>query len=215
MVQLTVNDGNGGIGTTTVRVDAGNLPPQPVIATPTSGQQFSVGEILTLSGSANDPEDGSLGDVHLTWEVRQHHHTHYHPYLDPTVGNNLTVVAPEPEDFFSTDDSYIEVRLTATDSKGLSTTVSRNVEPRSSTSPSRRHRAGWRSWSRGNRSPRRRRCTGGRTGRSRRCAGPGQRLGCPAVLDVVVRRRFADPPDHTPAAPATYTAKFTTGPPSS
>ncbi|MBK5288894.1 MAG: PQQ-dependent sugar dehydrogenase [Acidimicrobiia bacterium] len=130
LVQLTVDDGHGGSGTTAVRVDAGNLPPEPVINTPTFMQQFSVGEVLTLSGSASDPEDGALADVNLTWEVRQHHHTHYHPYLDPTTGNNLTVVAPEPEDFFSTNDSYLEVLLTATDSKGLSTTVSRNVQPR-------------------------------------------------------------------------------------
>ena len=130
MVQLTVDDGRGGTDTTTARVDAGNLPPVPIINTPTAIQQFSVGEVLTLTGTASDPEDGPLADVDLTWEVRQHHHTHYHPYLDPTVGNNLTIVGPEPEDFNSTQDSYLEVLLTATDSKGLSTTISQAVQPR-------------------------------------------------------------------------------------
>jgi glucose/arabinose dehydrogenase/PKD repeat protein len=130
VVELTVNDGRGGTDTATVRIDAGNLPPVPVINTPTETHRFSVGEVLTLSGTASDPEDGALADVDLTWEVRQHHHTHFHPYLQPTAGNNLTVVAPEPEDFNSTQDSYIEVLLTATDSNGLSTTVTRNVLPR-------------------------------------------------------------------------------------
>jgi glucose/arabinose dehydrogenase/PKD repeat protein len=129
-VELTVDDGHGATHTTTMRIDAGNLPPVPDITTPSADHRFSVGETLTLTGSASDPEDGPLTDVDLSWEVRQHHHTHFHPYLDPTVGNNLTVVAPEPEDFNSTDDSYIEVLLTATDSSGLSTTVSRVVEPR-------------------------------------------------------------------------------------
>jgi glucose/arabinose dehydrogenase len=130
MVSLTVDDGKGGTATATVRIDAGNFPPNPVITTPTSTQQFSVGENLTLSGTASDPEDGSLGNLSLTWEVRQHHNTHFHPYLAPTVGNNLHIVGPEPENFNSTQDSYIEVRLTATDSKGLSKTISRAVQPR-------------------------------------------------------------------------------------
>lgn len=130
LVQLTVDDGKGGTNATTVRVDAGNLPPVPVIASPTATQTFSVGETLTLTGSATDPEDGALGATSLSWEVRQHHHTHYHPYLEATTGNNLTIVAPPPEDFFSTQDSYLEVRLTATDSKGLSTTVTRNIQPK-------------------------------------------------------------------------------------
>ena len=129
-VDLTVDDGHGATHTTTVRIDAGNRPPVPSITTPSADQSFSVGELLTLTGSASDPEDGPLTDVDLTWEVRQHHHTHFHPYLDPTVGNDLTVVAPEPEDFNSTEDSYIEVLLTATDSSGLSATVSRVVQPR-------------------------------------------------------------------------------------
>ena len=42
MVQLTVDDGKGGTNTTTVRVDAGDLPPVPVITSPTVSQQFSV-----------------------------------------------------------------------------------------------------------------------------------------------------------------------------
>jgi glucose/arabinose dehydrogenase/PKD repeat protein len=129
-VDLTVDDGNGATHTTTIRIDAGNLPPVPDIAAPTATQEFSVGESLTLTGSASDPEDGPLPDLALTWEVRQHHHTHFHPYLDPTTGNNITVVAPEPENFNSTEDSYIEILLTATDSSGLSATVSRVVQPR-------------------------------------------------------------------------------------
>lgn len=128
-VSLTVDDGNGATGTTSLRVDAGNFPPVPTIITPAPADEFAVGETLTLTGSATDPEDGALTDLDLSWEVRQHHNVHYHPFLNPTVGNNLTIEAPEPEDLASTTNSYVEVLLTATDSWGLTATVSEFVDP--------------------------------------------------------------------------------------
>jgi hypothetical protein len=50
--------------------------------------------------------------------------------LQPTTGNNLTIAAPPPEDLAATTNSYLEVLLTATDSAGLSSTVSRIITPR-------------------------------------------------------------------------------------
>jgi Ca2+-binding RTX toxin-like protein len=45
-------------------------------------------------------------------------------------GNNLTISAPAPEDLSSTGaGNYLEVRLTATDSEGLSKTITREVQP--------------------------------------------------------------------------------------
>jgi glucose/arabinose dehydrogenase/chitodextrinase len=129
--ELTVDDGQGAQDITSVRIDVGNTAPVPVIEAPIDGTIFAVGDLFTLQGSASDGEDGPLADTSLTWEVRQHHATHYHPFLDLTVGNNITLEpAPEPEDFLAATNSYLEVRLTATDSTGLSTTVSRNIMPR-------------------------------------------------------------------------------------
>ena len=85
-----------------------------------------------LRGSATDPEDGQLADGALGWQVVQHHAgDHTHPFLPPTPGNDVEIVAPAPEDIHSTDPegNYLEVRLTATDSKGLSTTVTRKLAP--------------------------------------------------------------------------------------
>ena len=192
-----------------MRVDAGNRPPVPVIATPTATQQFSVGEVLTLSGSASDPDDGPLADVDLTWEVRQHHHTHFHPYLDPTVGNNITVVAPEPEDFDSTQDSYIEVRPHGHRLQGPSTTVSQAVQPstvnltfrtaptgfdlviegQTFTAPT--TVVGWKDWKIEDRG-----------------AGPARQLGCPVRLDFLVGSTGADARDHRSGSSGTYTATF-------
>jgi glucose/arabinose dehydrogenase len=60
----------------------------------------------------------------LDWEILRHHDgNHTHPWFSGT-GNNLTFTAPAPEDLLSTapKKNYLEIRLTATDSLGLSTT---------------------------------------------------------------------------------------------
>jgi glucose/arabinose dehydrogenase/PKD repeat protein len=128
--KLTVSDGNGGQDTATIRIDAGNNAPAPSISTPALDQLFRVGETIALTGAATDPEDGSLPDSSLTWQVVKHHATHTHPFLPPTAGNGVSITTPIPEDFSATTNSYLEVKLTATDSQGLSTTVTRDLRPR-------------------------------------------------------------------------------------
>jgi len=130
--KLVVKDGKGGSAKTTIRIDADNTPPLPKIISPKPSDTFAVGDIFKLVGSAFDPEDGDLPDTALTWEVRQHHNYHYHPFLDPgTPGNNFDLwPAPEPEDFDASLTSYLAIRLTATDSKGLSATTEILVKPK-------------------------------------------------------------------------------------
>jgi len=130
--KLVVKDGKGGRAKATIRIDADNTPPQPKIISPKDGDTFAVGDIFKLVGSAFDPEDGDLPDTALTWEVRQHHNNHWHPFLDPgTPGNNFDLwPAPEPEDFDAARTSHLAIRLTATDSKGLSATTEIIVEPK-------------------------------------------------------------------------------------
>lgn len=131
MASLTVKDGNGGKDTVTIRIEVDNTPPFPVIASPSEGTLFSVGDVFILEGSATDREDGDLDDSTLVWEVRQHHNNHWHPFLDPTSGNRIVLDgAPEPEDFDAATTSYLEILLTATDSTGLSTTVSTKIMPK-------------------------------------------------------------------------------------
>ena len=114
----------------TVRIDSGNEAPAPVIGSPSSDLLFRVGQQITLSGSATDPEDGTLPDESLQWEVLQHHNgSHTHPVLSE-AGNDLSVSAPMPEGLDATGPgNYLEVRLTATDKDGLSRTVIREVQP--------------------------------------------------------------------------------------
>ena len=129
---LTVRDESGAEDTATVRVDAGNRPPQPTISSPTQDHRFEVGERIALRGSATDPEDGQLADSALSWQVLQHHAgDHTHPFLPSTPGNDVEIVTPAPEDIHSTDPAgnYLEIRLKATDSRGLSRTVTQKLAP--------------------------------------------------------------------------------------
>jgi len=134
IASVRVEDNHGALSeAATVRIDAGNEAPTPLIESPPANLLFRVGQQITLSGSATDPEDGQLPAGSLEWEVLQHHtapNHHTHPYLSPQTGNNLTITAPMPEGLISTGaGNYLEVRLTATDSKGLSKTVTRDVQP--------------------------------------------------------------------------------------
>jgi hypothetical protein len=61
--------------------------------------------------------------------VIKHHNTHTHPFLAPTTGASVNIVGPEPEDLAAAANSYLEIFLTATDSRGLSKTVSMNLQP--------------------------------------------------------------------------------------
>ena len=81
------------------------------------------------TGSATDAEGGPIT---LKWEILQHHDgNHTHPWNTGT-GSELAFTAPTPEGLFSTNpmQNYLEIRLTATDSLGLSKTVTRELRPK-------------------------------------------------------------------------------------
>ena len=128
---VRVKDNHGAISDPdSVRIDAGNQAPTPVIESPSANLRYRVDQEITLSGSATDPEDGQLPERSLEWEVLKHHNgTHTHHVLSE-VGNNLTITGRPPEGLDATGDgNYMEVRLTATDSNGLSKTVTQDVQP--------------------------------------------------------------------------------------
>ena len=112
-----------------VTVQPGNTPPSPSISSPSAVATFGVGEMFHLVGSAGDSQDGTLPAGSLSWTIVLHHNDHTHPFLGPVSGNNIPFTAPAPEDLAATDASYLEIRLTATDSGGLSSTVTRDFQP--------------------------------------------------------------------------------------
>ena len=129
IARLRVDDGRGGSDTTSVRIDSGHSPPQIRLTSPAPGTLFRVGQAITLSGHAVDEAGLVLPDTALRWSVRLHHDTHTHPFLDPTAGNGMVIVTPAPEDLPATTTSFLEVRLTATDARGLSQTITQELRP--------------------------------------------------------------------------------------
>jgi len=128
-VKLVVTDTSGLSQQTSTLINIGK-PPTVNILSPLIGDEFSVGQIFTLQGEALDFKGNRLDDSQLSWEVHKHHADHYHPFLDPTNGNDLTLFpAPEPEDFFASTNSYLRVILKATDNDGLTTEVDRLIQP--------------------------------------------------------------------------------------
>jgi glucose/arabinose dehydrogenase/PKD repeat protein len=127
---VTVRDSRGATDIESIVIDAGNTPPSASISSPSATARFAVGQTITLRGAASDAQDGALPDANLSWRVILHHGTHTHPFLGPVSGNGITFRAPAPEDLEATTNSHLEILLTATDSHGASATVQRTFQPR-------------------------------------------------------------------------------------
>lgn len=128
---LRVRDPSGATSApVTFRVVAGNAPPTVRITSPAAGALFSTGQEWVLRGTATDPEDGALPDSALSWTVIRRHDSHTHPFLGPVTGNGIPFTAPGPEDLQAAANSGLEIVLTATDSRGASTTVRQAFDPR-------------------------------------------------------------------------------------
>ena len=111
---VTVTDSRGSSATAAVTIHAGNRAPQPAITAPSSAARFSVGEPITLRGTATDPEDGALPGTSLSWRVIMHHSSHTHPLEGPATGASFTFRAPPPEDLAATTTSHVEIRADGT-----------------------------------------------------------------------------------------------------
>ncbi len=66
-VTLTVKDGPGLASTIVRKFAVGNQAPSATIATPANNASFMQGAVVTLTGSATDPEDGVLNGASLVW----------------------------------------------------------------------------------------------------------------------------------------------------
>jgi glucose/arabinose dehydrogenase len=130
---VRVSDRQGMTSTAVVTVRAGNTPPAVTIDTPPSGYHYKANEYLIYSGHAQDAEDGKLTAGSLSWTFVLHHcaspgHCHVH-VLETRPGTDTGGInVPDHE-----MPSYLELRLTATDSQGATTTVSRSLTPQTAT----------------------------------------------------------------------------------
>ena len=131
-VGLRVSDGQGTSDTLDqpLTISAGNTPPSATIDSPLSTTTWKVGDTISFSGSATDQQDGTLGDTKLTWSLIMHHCSsqsscHEHRVQEFAGVASSSFVAPDHE-----YPSYLELRLSANDSGGLTDTKSVRLDPK-------------------------------------------------------------------------------------
>jgi glucose/arabinose dehydrogenase len=128
--RLRVYDTLGASDTRTVAIQSGNGAPVAVIDTPDAALTWKVGDPISFSGHATDPQQGTLAASALSWRLLQHHcyapdNCHIHPYQEWAGVAGSSFPAPDHE-----YPSYLELVLTATDAGGLSHTTSVRLNPR-------------------------------------------------------------------------------------
>jgi PKD repeat protein len=129
-VTLTVTDSKSQVSQAFLTIVVGTSP-TATMESPKADSKFSVGQKLRLKGSAKDSQGTALTSNQIFWEVRQRHANHFHPFLDKRSGNDFDLFpAPEPEDFNAATNSFLEVIMYAVDSNGLTTTISRDIQPK-------------------------------------------------------------------------------------
>lgn len=127
---LRVTDAQGASDTESVTVTAGNTGPTAVIDTPAAGLTWKVGDAIGFTGHAADTQDGMLPASALSWSMVMHHcitptdcHEHVIETKPGVAGGSFTT--PDHE-----YPCWLELRLTATDSGGLSSTTSLRLDPK-------------------------------------------------------------------------------------
>ena len=109
----------------------GDTPPQPQISSPPPALDMGGGAGRSISrASAEDPQDGELPATSLDWSTRLYHcptadDCHAHPLRRSRRSTRAASRRPD-HDY----PSYIELTLTATDSRGLAATETVTNRPR-------------------------------------------------------------------------------------
>jgi glucose/arabinose dehydrogenase len=128
LVGLRVTDDHGAAATDTVAITAGNTPPTAAIETPTPGFTWGVGDTIAFTGSATDAQDGDLDATRLSWSaVLQHCPSNCHPHTLQSFPNTDHGSFPAIDHEYP---SYIELRLTARDSGGLTDVRTIRLDPK-------------------------------------------------------------------------------------
>ncbi len=126
--KLKVTDQRGASSeSAAISIEAGNTAPTAFVDTPAASLTWKVADVISFSGHATDPQDGTLPPASLSWKVIIHHcpstcHTHLYQTFDGVAGGSF----PAPDHEYP---SYLEVQLTATDAQGLTGTASVDLYP--------------------------------------------------------------------------------------
>jgi glucose/arabinose dehydrogenase len=127
-VSLKVTDSEGASSTATVTITADNSPPSATITAPSPTTTWAVGDTINFAGSATDDHDGSLPANSLSWSLLLHHcPSNCHTHLLQTWEGSASGSFPAADHEYP---SHLELRLAATDSKGLTDTKSVRLDPK-------------------------------------------------------------------------------------
>ncbi|HEV7952065.1 MAG TPA: PQQ-dependent sugar dehydrogenase [Candidatus Saccharimonadales bacterium] len=126
-VVLTVSDGSK-TDQATQKITVGSTAPTVQITAPTDQALYSAGDTIAFAGSGSDAQDTTLPDSAFTWKIDFQHGDHKHPFRDNIIGKTGSFQIPRAAD--NTANTWYRIYLTATDSSGLATTTSVDVNPR-------------------------------------------------------------------------------------
>ena len=128
-VTLTVTDNTGQSASTQLIVSVNNTPPVVNITSIPVPAYYPVGVDTTwqLQASVSDAEHAPA-QLTYAWRTTLHHNTHTHPEaIDPNPSTTTVISGVGCE---GTETFFYTVTLTVTDAGGLSTTASRQIDPR-------------------------------------------------------------------------------------
>ncbi len=123
-------DGNTAVAQVSWHLDVPDGAPTAAIDTPGAALTYVVGQAISFSGHADDPEQGALPATALTWTLLVHHCTtpaqcHVHTVQSWTGTAGGTLNAPDHE-----YPSHLELVLRATDALGVTSAASVTLDPR-------------------------------------------------------------------------------------
>ena len=127
LVRLTVSDGVNSTFSTPLTISVGSVP-TATITSPADGLTFRAGNVITFSGDATDPDQGTLPASAFTWKVDFLHEGHVHPDVTVTNAKTGTYTIPTSGHDFSGNTRY-RITLTVTDANGLQDTKSVTIWP--------------------------------------------------------------------------------------
>jgi glucose/arabinose dehydrogenase len=130
-VRLRVTDPQGLSDQAILTINVSNSAPTATIATPTPLLTWQVGDRISFSGSATDPEQGVLPASALTWTlVMQHCPSDCHEHTIQSFEGVATGSFSAPDHEYP---SYLQLRLTARDAGGLGGTDRVDLQPQTVT----------------------------------------------------------------------------------
>ena len=128
---LVSNDAGSVLSNAATLTVTTNQPPTGSIVQPAAGTLYNGGSVISYSGTATDPQDGTLPASAFTWQVDFHHDTHSHPFIAATTGatsGSFTI----PTTGETSANVWYRIYLTVRDSGGLTQTTQRDIVPRKS-----------------------------------------------------------------------------------